>query len=56
MHSWRNAMRLLGFKDLVEAGLGGDMTTMAEAEEVFQMWKIPDSHCLTAVILRLLLS
>lgn len=39
MHSWRNAMRLLGFKDLVEAGLGGDMTTMAEAEEWYEAYQ-----------------
>lgn len=26
MQSWRNALKQLGFKDMVEAGLGGDMT------------------------------
>lgn len=39
MQSWRNAMRLLGFADLVEAGLGGDMTTQAEGDEWYEAYK-----------------
>ena len=39
MQSWRNAMRLLGFEDLVEAGLGGDMTTQAEGDEWFEAFQ-----------------
>ncbi len=39
MQSWRNAMRLLGFRDLVEAGLGGDMTTQAEGDEWYEAYK-----------------
>ena len=32
-------MRLLGFEDLVEAGLGGDMTTQAEGDEWFEAFQ-----------------
>ncbi|MBC5713565.1 4Fe-4S dicluster domain-containing protein [Roseburia sp. BX1005] len=39
MQSWRNAMKLIGFKDMVEAGLGGDMTTQAEGEEWYEAYK-----------------
>ena len=31
--SWRNALKEVGFTDLVEVGLGGDMTAYAEAAE-----------------------
>lgn len=31
--SWRNALKEIGFTDLVEVGLGGDMTAYAEAAE-----------------------
>lgn len=31
--SWKTAMKKLGFKDLIEVGLGGDMTAAAEAAE-----------------------
>ena len=31
--SWRNALKEVGFTDLVEVGLGGDMTAYAEAKE-----------------------
>ncbi len=31
--SWRNALKEVGFTDLVEVGLGGDMSAYAEAEE-----------------------
>ena len=33
MESWRQAVKKVGFEDLIEAGLGGDMTTCSEAEE-----------------------
>ena len=31
--SWRTALKKVGFADMVEVGLGGDMTAAAEAEE-----------------------
>ncbi len=31
--SWRNALKEVGFTDLVEVGLGGDMTAFSEAKE-----------------------
>lgn len=33
MSSWRTALKKVGFTDLIELGLGGDMTASAEAEE-----------------------
>ena len=39
MQSWRHAAKLLGFKDLVEAGLGGDMTTQAEGDEWYEAYQ-----------------
>ncbi|MBR1735460.1 MAG: 4Fe-4S dicluster domain-containing protein [Firmicutes bacterium] len=33
MESWRNAMKKIGFDDMVEVGLGGDMTTASEGDE-----------------------
>lgn len=33
MESWRNALINLGFTDMIEVGLGGDMTTSSEAQE-----------------------
>lgn len=33
MASWRTAMKKLGFEDLIELGLGGDLTAHSEAEE-----------------------
>lgn len=39
MQSWRNALKQLGFKDMVEAGLGGDMTTQAEGEEWYEAYQ-----------------
>ena len=33
MASWRKALKATGFTDMVEVGLGGDMTTSSEAEE-----------------------
>ncbi len=33
MASWRKALKNTGFTDMVEVGLGGDMTTSSEAEE-----------------------
>lgn len=31
--SWRNALKEVGFTDLIEVGLGGDMTAFSEAKE-----------------------
>lgn len=36
MASWRKALKELGFTDFVEVGLGGDLTTSAEAEEWYE--------------------
>lgn len=38
MASWKKAMKEVGFKDLIEVGLGGDMTTMSEAEEWWEAY------------------
>lgn len=37
--SWKKAMKELGFADLVEVGIGGDMTAAAEAEEWAEAYK-----------------
>ena len=39
MASWRKAMKELGFADFIEVGLGGDLTTSAEAEEWFEAYE-----------------
>ena len=39
MASWRNALIKTGFKDMIEVGLGGDMTTMSEAEEWWEAYE-----------------
>lgn len=39
MESWRQAVKKVGFEDLIEAGLGGDMTTVSEAEEWMEAFK-----------------
>ena len=39
MQSFREAAKKLGFKDLIEAGLGGDMTTSSEAEEWLEAYR-----------------
>ncbi len=39
MQSWRTALKKAGFADMVEVGLGGDMTAAAEAEEWAQAYK-----------------
>jgi len=39
MASWRTALKKTGFADMVEVGLGGDMTAAAEAEEWAQAYK-----------------
>lgn len=33
MESWKIALQKVGFADMIEVGLGGDMTTQSEAEE-----------------------
>ncbi|MDD3185277.1 MAG: 4Fe-4S dicluster domain-containing protein [Anaerostipes sp.] len=33
MKSWKNACKEVGFTDMIEVGLGGDMTTFSEGEE-----------------------
>lgn len=39
MASWRTAAKKLGFTDLYEVGLGGDMTAYAEAQEWLESYK-----------------
>ena len=39
MASWRTAAKKLGFTDLYEVGLGGDMTAYAEAQEWLEAYK-----------------
>lgn len=39
MASWRKAMKELGFTDFVEVGLGGDLTTAAEAPEWYEAYQ-----------------
>ncbi len=39
MASWKNALLQAGFADMVEVGLGGDMTAAAEAEEWAEAYK-----------------
>lgn len=39
MNSWKKAMKAVGFTDLVEVGLGGDMTAAYEAEEWEEAYK-----------------
>ena len=39
MKSWKKAMKEVGFTDLVEVGLGGDMTAAYEAEEWAEAYK-----------------
>lgn len=33
MASWKEALKKVGFTDMIEVGLGGDLTTMSEAQE-----------------------
>ncbi|RGY98536.1 4Fe-4S dicluster domain-containing protein [Clostridium sp. AM58-1XD] len=37
--SWRTALKKLGFEDLIDVGLGGDMTAAYEAEEWAEAYK-----------------
>lgn len=39
MNSWKKAMKAVGFDDLIEVGLGGDMTAAAEAKEWLEAYK-----------------
>ena len=39
MASWKIALKQLGFADMIEVGLGGDMTAADEAEEWAQAHK-----------------
>lgn len=39
MASWRTALKKVGFADMVEVGLGGDMTAAAEAAEWAEAYK-----------------
>lgn len=39
MASWKTALKKIGFADMVEVGLGGDMTAAAEAEEWAEAYK-----------------
>ena len=39
MASWKTALKKIGFADMVEVGLGGDMTAASEAEEWAEAYK-----------------
>ncbi len=39
MASWKKALKAMGFTGMVEAGLGGDMTTQAEGDEWLEAYK-----------------
>ncbi len=39
MASWKEALKKVGFEDMIEVGLGGDMTTQSEAEEWLEAYK-----------------
>lgn len=39
MQSWKNALKKIGFTDVIEVGLGGDMTAASEAEEWAEAFK-----------------
>lgn len=39
MGSWKEALKKVGFADMIEVGLGGDMTTQSEAEEWIEAYK-----------------
>ena len=39
MGSWRKALKEVGFTDFFEVGLGGDLTTSAEAEEWYEAYQ-----------------
>ena len=39
MASWRTALKKIGFADMIEVGLGGDMTAAAEAAEWAEAYK-----------------
>ncbi len=39
MASWKKAMKEVGFADMIEVGLGGDMTTQSEAEEWLEAYR-----------------
>ena len=39
MASWKTALKKIGFADMVEVGLGGDLTAAAEAEEWAEAYK-----------------
>lgn len=39
MASWKTALKKTGFADMIEVGLGGDLTAAAEAEEWAQAYK-----------------
>lgn len=53
MASWRTALKKIGFADMVEVGLGGDMTAHAEAEEwleAYQEGKKMTTSCCPAFV------
>lgn len=39
MQSWKNALKEVGFTDVIEVGLGGDMTAASEADEWAEAYK-----------------
>ncbi len=51
MASWKTALKKVGFADMVEVALGGDMTAAAEAAEWAEAYKREeDDHFLLSGI------
>lgn len=53
MQSWRTALKKAGFADMIELGLGGDLTAAAEAEEwteAFESGKKMTTSCCPAFV------
>lgn len=53
MESWKTALKKVGFEDMIEVGLGGDMTTQSEAEEwleAFRDGKKKSTSCCPAFV------
>lgn len=53
MRSWKNALKKVGFTDVIEVGLGGDMTAASEAEEwaeAYQEGKKMTTSCCPAFV------
>lgn len=51
MASWKTALKKIGFEDMIEVGLGGDMTAYYEAEEWAEAYESGQKNVLPAVLL-----